>query len=230
MLLAPLGTPFRPIPDRALAAKFEALAERCGVKNVQILVGDDDTAAKGITPFRRIVLADDFLRDLTVPEQTVLYAHELKHYLLDNGWKAIAVIAGLLAGGLWLVDLLGRAAIHIFANRLGFSRLSDPASLPLALFILGISWLLVGLPAFNAIQRNIELEADRFALELTHENHAEALAQVRYSTYMLNEYYWFHRIWRANHPSQAERVRLANTYHPWDSGGALVYGHVCRMP
>jgi hypothetical protein len=88
----------------------------------------------------------------------------------------------------------------------------------------------VGLPAFNAVQRHAELEADRFALELTHENRGEALLQAHYSKYKLNEYYGFYRVWRANHPSQAERVRLANTYHPWDNGGALVYGHVCRMP
>ena len=57
----------------------------------------------------------------------------------------------------------------------------------------------------------------------------EALLQAHYSKYKLNEYYWFYRIWRANHPSQADRVRLANTYRPWDSGGRVVYEGVCRM-
>ncbi len=229
LLLTPLWTHYRPIQDPALAMKFEALAERCGVKNVPILVGGDDSTALGFPPFQRIVLADFTSRDLTAAEQTAAYAHELKHYLLD-GWKGIGMAIALLAGGLWLIDILGRAAIHKFANRFGFSNLSDPASLPLVLFILTFSWLLVGLPVFNAVQRHAELEADRFALELTHENRGEALLQAHYSKYKLNEYYGFYRLWRANHPSQAERVRLANTYHPWDSGGALVYGHVCRMP
>ncbi len=44
------------------------------------------------------------------------------------------------------------------------------------------------------------------------------------------EYYWFHRIWRANHPSQSERVRLANTYHPWTTGKPSVYRWLCQMP
>jgi hypothetical protein len=56
------------------------------------------------------------------------------------------------------------------------------------------------------------------------------LLQVRFAKYKLNEYYWFYRIWRANHPSQADRVRLANTYRPWTGGGRVVYERVCRMP
>ena len=116
-----------------------------------------------------------------------------------------------------------------FDKPFGFSNLGDPASIPLGIFILSASWLLVGLPVFNAVQRHVELEADRFALELTHENRAQGLLQAHFATYKLNEYYWFYRIWRANHPSQADRVRLANSYRPWNSGGRLVYAGVCRM-
>lgn len=226
LTLTPLWTPYRN-PSPVLARRFEALAERCGLSHLQVYVGGGDSTVIGVGPFRRIIMADE--ADLTPDEDVVAFAHELKHYLLDT-WKPVWIGAALLLAGLWLVDLVGRSAIQSFRGRLGFSELQDSASFPLAVLILTAYWLAIGLPVFNAVQRHIELEADRFALELTHLNHAEGLLQSSRATYALNEYYWFYRIWRANHPSQSVRVRLANTYHPWSTGKPSVYGRLCRMP
>jgi len=227
LLLSPLLIHYRPL-EGALATQFESLAARCGVQHLRVMVGGSDTAAYGLWPFEQIVMADD--PELTPQEIEVSLAHELKHYLLDNTWIAPGAVGGLLVLGFGAVSLFGPPLIKGFAKRFGFSQLADPASFPLIMLILSASWLLAGLPAFNAVQRHLELEADRFALELTHGNRAQALLQVRYSTYKLNQYYWFYQIWRANHPSQAVRVQLANTYHPWADGQALVYGSVCHMP
>jgi len=38
----------------------------------------------------------------------------------------------------------------------------------------------------------------------------------------------FFLVFRATHPSNAERIRFANTYHPWDQGQPLSYGNVCK--
>jgi hypothetical protein len=225
LLLTPLWMHYHSVGDPALAIQLEALAARCGVTHISIYVGGTDSTVIGVGPFLRLVLEED--PDLTRPERVVAFAHELKHYVLD-GWKAIGMVAAMVTAGLWLVDLLGRGVIRAKSKLLGFSDLADPASLPLAVLILSASWLLVGLPVWNAVQRHVELEADRFALELTQDNHAAALLQVDHAKYSLNEFYWFHRIWRANHPSQADRVRLANSYHPWSNGGRLVYGDICR--
>ncbi len=226
LLLTPLWTHYHSVDDPVLAAKFEALAERCGITHLRIFVGGNDSTVIGMGPFLRLVLEED--RGLSADERTVQFAHELKHYVLD-GWKALGFLAVFTLAGFSAVDLLGRTMLRRFEKPFGFSNLGDPASVPLAILILSASWLFVGLPVFNAVQRHIELEADRFALELTHENRAQALLQVHFATYKLNEYYWFYRIWRANHPSQADRVRLANTYRPWNSGGRVVYEGVCGM-
>jgi STE24 endopeptidase len=226
LLLIPLWTHFHSIGDPSLAAQFQALAERCGVMRLPVYVGGNDSTVVGVGPFLRLVLEED--PDLTRSERVVAFAHELKHYVLD-GWKPIGLIAALLALGFWLVHILGRRALRVWHHSLGFSELADPASLPLAVFILSASWLLLGLPVWNAVQRHVELEADRFALELTRDNHSAALLQVHRSKYSLNEFYPFYRIWRADHPSQADRVRLANTYHPWTSASRPVYGNVCQM-
>jgi STE24 endopeptidase len=231
MVLAPLWTTYRPMPAGPLAAHVQALGERCSISQLRVLVGgNDDATVIGLGPFNRIVVSEKFVHDLTEPEQVVNLAHELKHYLTWDSWQGIALIAAFLLGGLWLVDVLGRRLLVWFGHRWGFTGLADPASFPLVLFTLTALWLAAGLPLYNALQRHAELEADRFALELTHLNRAQGLLQIRYSKYTLNDYDVFYRTWMANHPSASERVLFANTYRPWDKSEPLRYGTLCRMP
>ena len=146
---------------------------------------------------------------------------------MGDNYKALAIVAGLLLAGFWLVNVLGRRAIARF--NFGFKELSDPASLPLVVLILSLLWLAV-LPAFNWEARSIEHEADRFGLELTHENRAMAELFAGWARSGLSppDYDWFFLTFRATHPSLAERIRFANDYRPWEKGGELVYGDVCK--
>ena len=104
-------------------------------------------------------------------------AHEMGHYVLNH------VVLGLLAGfcgilvALYLVHRAANALLRRNRNGFGFDRLSDVASLPL-LILLGQIVALLMMPAGLALSRHMEHEADRFALELTRDNHAMATAFV----------------------------------------------------
>jgi Zn-dependent protease with chaperone function len=122
---------------------------------------------------------------------------------------------------------LGRAALRRFSGRWGFSELSDPASFPLILFLLTFLWLAI-LPFFNLFARHIEFEADRFGLELTHQNRAAAMIFAKDAqTGLAPDWDTFFLIFQATHPSIATRIEFANTYKPWEQGAPLVYGNVC---
>jgi STE24 endopeptidase len=147
---------------------------------------------------------------------------------MGDNWKALAIVASVLLVGFWLGDRLGGAAIRRWSRRFGFSELSDPASLPLIVLIFTGYWLCV-LPFFNLFARHIEIEADRFGLELTHQNHAAAMIFAKDAESGLTpEWDTFFLVFRATHPSLGERIRLANTYQPWEQGLPSVYGGVCR--
>ena len=225
----PLTTTYKPLDDRPLQARIEALAARCGVTNIPVFVGGDSTRVDGRGPTNRFVLQTN-LASVEAPDQIEFtIGHELKHYVMGDNWKALAIIAAFLLAAFWLTDRLGRAAIRQFSRRWGFSELSDPASLPLIVFMLTILWLAI-LPSFNMFSRHIELEADRFGLELTHQNHAAALIFVRdaQSGDVAPDWDTFFLIFQATHPSIRERIEFANTYKPWEQGAPLVYGNVCR--
>jgi STE24 endopeptidase len=225
----PLTTTYKPLDDRPLEARIDALAARCGITHIPVMVGGNSTGVTGLGPTNRIVLQSN-LASVETPDQIVFtIGHELKHYVMDDNWKGLAIIAVCLLAGFWLTDRLGRAAIRRFSGRWGFSELSDPASLPLIVFLLTFFWLAI-VPFFNLFARHIELEADRFGLELTHQNHAAAMVFARDASSgdVAADWDTFFLIFQATHPSVAQRIEFANTYKPWEQGKPLVYGNVCK--
>jgi STE24 endopeptidase len=225
----PLTTTYKPLDDRPLEARIDALAARCGITHIPVMVGGNSTGVTGLGPTNRIVLQSN-LASVETPDQIVFtIGHELKHYVMDDNWKGLAIIAVCLLAGFWLTDRMGRAAIRRFSGRWGFSELSDPASFPLIVFLLTFFWLAI-VPFFNLFSRHIELEADRFGLELTHQNHAAAMVFARDASSgdVAADWDTFFLIFQATHPSVAQRIEFANTYKPWEQGKPLVYGNVCK--
>ena len=230
LVIGPMTTRYEPLADPVLKAQIQAMADRCGAGTLPLFIGGNDLTVVGIGPFSRILVSRDALTTQTHAQLMTSMAHELKHYRMGDNWLAMAVVTGLILAGAVLVQVLGRAAIRLWGTRFGFASLSDPAALPLMAFILMLSWAAIGLPVFNAVQRHVELEADRFALEVTHDNRAlgEWQAAMAKRPWAMNVYDPFFELIFANHPSQADRVRLANDYRPWEHGRPGVYDRICK--
>jgi STE24 endopeptidase len=227
--ISPLTTSFKPLDDPPLAARIDVFAARCGIPHIPVFVGGNSTMVTGVGPTHRIILQSNLASVETPDEMVFTVGHELKHYVMHDAWKGLVIIAAFMLAGLWLSDRLGRAAIRRFSMRWGFSKLSDPASLPLIVFLLTFFWLAF-VPFFNLIGRHIEHEADRFGLELTHQNHAMAMmfAGEVHRGEIAPDWDSFFLISQAHHPSNAQRIEFANTYMPWEQGRPLVYGNVCK--
>lgn len=227
VVVDPLTADYRPLADRALAARIESLAARCGVPHIPVFIGGDDDTAVGLGPTNRIFLEADIQKTETPDQIAFTVAHELKHYIIGDNWTALAIICGLLLCGFLLVQVIGRRVVA--RGRFGIVALDDPASLPLAVLIVTAFYLAI-LPAYNWEARHIEFEADRFGLELSHQNRAaaELFASWIKSGGAPADYDWFFTTFRGTHPSLAERIRFANTYKPWETGAPLVYGAICK--
>jgi STE24 endopeptidase len=232
VVIRPLTTSYQPLPEGPLKASVTELLERCNASDTLILIGGDDNTVVGLGPTSRILMAHDSAALRTQAQFVTTVAHELKHHLSHDNWLAIGLVGALLYGGGLLVHVLGSAAIRRWGGRFGIAALSDPAALLVAAVILTIAWSFAGLPITNAVQRHVEFAADQFALEATHDNHAIASwqSQVAQATFRVSEYYTFYRVFRATHPSDADRIRFANSYKPWAHGESGRYAKVCRPP
>jgi Zn-dependent protease with chaperone function len=229
--IAPLYNDFGPMQDPALEAKILALAERSGIEGSRVFEVaksvDTKTVNAYVTGFlasKRIVLWDTLLARLDEPEVLFVMGHEMGHYVLDHvlwGVALSALGAGLL---LYATHRLAPRVIARFGARMGITSLADVASLPLLILLIEVGSLVFA-PVGLAVSRHFEHEADRFGLELVHDNRAAALAFVKLQQSNLSIprpgplFVW----WRASHPPLGARIDFANAYRPWERGEPLRY-------
>jgi STE24 endopeptidase len=211
LAIQPLFNSFRPLPDRGLAAKIEALAEQEGVtvKSVEVADASRQTTTPnayvaGIGPTRRVVLFDTLL-DGRFSEGEILSvaAHELghvgrRHLWKGLGWFALIVIPCTFVVA-WVTDRRGG--------------LPDPAVVPLALAV-AFALFVLTLPLSNVVSRRYEAEADWIALRTTGDPDSFIGVQRVFVHSALTDpmppslyFSWF-----ATHPSPLQRIAMAEAY------------------
>ncbi len=231
VLIDPLFHQFRPLADKTLEAKLLAEAARAGIAGSHVYEANlsldtklDNAYVTGLLGTRRIVFWDTTLKDLNDDELLFILGHEMDHYVLHHVIKLVAFASLLAFLSLYVAYRLAGPVIGRCKHWWGFDTPSDFAALPL--FILAFQLLLfVDLPAYMAFSRHIEHEADRFGLELTHNNHAAAMAFVK----MVQKSVYVYQpspiiqFWYGSHPTPAERIEFCNQYHPWETGQPSKY-------
>jgi len=228
----PMFRTYKPLEDPRLRQMIATLAARGGLGEVPILQSDDDgtdscgvACVTGLGPSRRVVISETAAAHYSEREIASIVGHEMKHYLKDDNVKAFVIVSLLLLAGFWLTHRLGAAMVARWSRRFGIAELADPASVPLLVLCLTIVYVIAD-PIFLAYARHVEFEADRFGLEITEDNEAAAttlLKDAQLAPIVPNPG-WFATVFRENHPSIADRIQFANTYHPWLEGKPLVYG------
>jgi len=218
LVVQPLLNDFRPLRDRALAGRIEAIAAREGVDVGPPQVADASrrtTTANayvaGIGPTRRVVFWDTILDGrFPEPELRFVAAHELAHVGRRHLWKGLGWFA--------IIAVPTVAAIAWVTNRRG--GLADPALVPLALLVAFVAY--VGtLPLQNAVSRRYEAEADWLALEATHDPSADIGLERRFVRTSLSQpdppgwvTFWF-----GTHPTPAERIGMARAFETLTARG-----------
>lgn len=231
VFIAPLFNKFGPMKDKALEGEILAEAARAGVDGAAVYEVDKSVDTQkvnayvtGIGGTKRIVLWDTLLARLSPRQARFVVGHELGHYVLGHVRGSIFVSSALVLLGLYGVHRTAGALLARFGAQFGFTQISDPASMPLLILLLSLFSLLIS-PALLALSRHHEHEADRFGLELTHDNHAGATAFVTLQEQNLANPRpgWFYKVFRASHPPIGERVDFINGYRPWERGGPERY-------
>lgn len=168
-LILPLFNKLTPLPDGELRARLMALGDRTGfrAKAIEVIDGSKRSAHSnafftGFGRFRRIVLFDTLIAQLTPDELEAVLAHEIGHYRLGHIPKMLVLSAVTMFAAFAVIAWL--AASPWFNLAFGF----PPGELAPAFLLFG---LLSGLATFwlspltNLLSRKHEYEADAFARE-----------------------------------------------------------------
>jgi len=232
----PLFNQFSPMKDKALEAEILALAERAGIEGSRVFEVEKSTDTKAVNAYvtgfmgtKRIVLWDTIIAKLDRRELLVVMGHEIGHYVLRHLLQGILLSSALTFFGLYVFYRVSGRLIGRFKARFGFDRISDIASWPFILLFFSVGNLALD-PFILAFSRHLEHEADRFALEITRDNHADATASVKLQIQNLSvpRPGLMYKLWRASHPPVGERIDFANAYQPWMKGEGLKYEHLFR--
>ena len=216
-LLLSIFFKLEPLNDKNLKKKLENLAKRARAPIIGVFtinLSSKSTTANAMLAgwggTRRIILTDTLLQRYTVDEIEVILAHELGHQLHRDIYKLIALQAGMILFGLYLLNLILRASIVAF----GFQGISDAATLPLLFLAVAVMSAVVT-PMVNAYSRQVEKSADEAALELTSNPTAFISAMTRLTNQNLSvadPSRWVELLFY-DHPPYTKRVNLAESYN-----------------
>ena len=212
-------------------------ARRAGVEGARVFEVDKSVDTKkvnayvtGVGQTKRIVLWDTLLAKLSPAETRYVVGHELGHYVLGPRVDQRAALVGAYPARPLRARTCCRAfCSRHFGARMGFHQLSDVASLPLLMLLLSLFSLAIT-PAALAFSRYHEREADRFGLELTHDNHhaATAFVALQQENLAVPRPGPLYKLFRASHPPIGERVDFINAYRPWERGQPERYAKYFR--
>jgi STE24 endopeptidase len=230
--VSPLYNEFGPLSDKALEARILDQASRAGIEGSRVYEVRKSVDTRAVNAYvtgfgatKRIVLYDTLLEKLTPDEILFVLGHEMGHYALRHVLLLLVLNWLLAVLAFWVVHRSAGGLLRRFGPRFGFERLDDPASAPLFLLLASAVSLVVQ-PVGLAVSRYQEREADRFGLEITRDNRAAATAFVKlqHENLAVPRPAPLYQLWRAAHPSLAERITFANEYRPWATGAPLRYG------
>ena len=159
----------RPLAQRTLRVRLEALTRRVGEPETRILewqLGRDtprpNATLVGLGRTRQVLLTDALLADYTDDEIEVALAHELGHHAHRDIWQTVAyeAVVVTLAFGVahWVLGWAGQSV--------GVETRADVAGLPLVVLAVGAVVVLLA-PVTNSMSRRHERRADQYALEIT---------------------------------------------------------------
>jgi STE24 endopeptidase len=221
VLIAPIFNKYERLRDADLAERLKGLAERAGVHVADVFRMDMSRQTRKANAFfaglgrtKRIALADTLLEHFTPDEIEVVVAHELGHQVNRDVWKLIGVGTLTTLAGAWLLDRVSTPLIRRNRERLGFSSIGQPASLPL-LMLLGSVFGVLLMPLQNWFSRRlVEARADDYALQQTRRPDIFIAAMEKLGRVNLSDPSppFLVKILLHSHPSIAERIQAARAF------------------
>lgn len=220
VVIDPLYNRFSPLSDSALEQKIEQLASQAGIPTERVFQVDMSAKTNalnayvdGIGPSLRIVLWDTTLERLNDDEVMLIVAHEIGHYVMHHlEWSVVGAVGGSLAL-LWLGSRLLAFAIRRWGGLWGIREPGQAAALPLVLLLLSVLSF-ASLPVSNAVSRQAESAADRYAERLIGHSASAVSMQQKLAKATLDEVDppWLVRLFRSTHPSAMERIADAQAF------------------
>jgi STE24 endopeptidase len=223
LLVEPVFNKFTSLPAGQLRSDLLDMAARDDVPVKDVLVADASRRTTSLNAYvsgfgstRRIVVYDTLIEKATPAEVELIVAHELGHAKRQD--VLYGTLLGALGGAAGVCALALLLSWTPLLRQAGASSPGDPRVIPLLLFLVAASTLLLG-PATNVMSRRIEARADVHSLDVTHDaptfiTTEQRLARTNLSDLEPNAFLY---AMFSTHPTSPQRIALAREWarlHP----------------
>jgi STE24 endopeptidase len=231
----PLFNKFEPLTDHHpdLVVQIERVVQRSGMdippqRMFEMKASEKTTQLNayvaGLGATKRVVVWDTTMEHMTTPQTLFVFGHEMGHYVLGHIPKQLTIILLLFLLLFYIGYRLAGWMVARYGARWGIRELSDWASLPLLVLIISVLTFLAT-PAFNAVSRHFEHQADQYGLEAIHGLEPNTPLAAAEAFQILGErsldYPYVGKLaefWAWDHPTIRDRMIFVQTYDPWGEG------------
>jgi len=217
VVILPIFNKYDPIEDEKLTSQLSEILNKAGLRSSGFFKQDMSRQTKkenaflaGMGKTRRVVIADNLLTHMSLPEITSVIAQEVGHYRFSHLPKNIVIgtIQQLIT--FYLLNIIMKTLFPEFLT----SNTANLALFPIFGLIMGLlSGLLFG-PLNNLLSRFFERQADQTSLELFPDKDAFQKAMAGLANRNLSNAYpeWWVKLLYYSHPPIGERLAFAENY------------------
>ncbi|GAH44969.1 unnamed protein product [marine sediment metagenome] len=217
VVILPIFNKYIPVENKELTDALERILSEGGLKSSGFFKEDMSRQTKkenaflaGLGKTRRVVLGDNLMENMSVPEIESIIAHEVGHYKNRHIWKnlVIGTLEGVVA--FFILNLAMRSIFSQFLSSTSWNLTLFPVFIIMAG---GISVFLFS-PFSNAISRYFEKNADQYALESIQDKKAFMTAMAGLADRNLSNAYpelWVKLLYYS-HPPVGERLAMAENH------------------
>ena len=235
LVVDPLFYKFTPLADTqpVLVAEMQKVMHHGGIEippertflmNASSKTTQLNAYVTGFGQSKRVVIWDNTINKAGIEGTLFVFGHEMGHYVLLHIPKEMSILSALILVLFYLGYRLTNWMLARWGYQWGIRDLGDWASLPALIFVISLLAFLAT-PAFNAIGRHFEHEADRYGIEVIHgivpnanQVAAHYFEQSGENNLANPSPNWFTKAWFFDHPTRPERVHFVATYDPWSKG------------
>ena len=226
VVILPIFNKYTPVENKELTDTLERILSEGGLRSSGFFREDMSRQTKkenaflaGLGKTRRVVLGDNLMEKMSVPEIESVIAHEVGHYKNRHIWKnlVIGTLEGVVA--FFMLNLAMRSIFAQFLSSTSWNLTLFPVFVILAG---GISVFFFS-PFSNALSRHFERKADRYALESIQDNKAFMTAMAGLADRNLSNAYpeWWIKLLYYSHPPVGERLARAEKYKKEKIAGGI---------
>ena len=178
----------------------------------------------GIGASKRVVVWDNTVAKATPDEISLIFGHEMGHYVLQHIWKTLLFLFVLLLIEFYIGYRGVRWLLARFGPRWGIPSQTDWATVVVLMLVLSVLGFLTE-PIVNGYSRANEHAADVYGQEAVHGIVPDPQATAVAAFQVLGEASLtdptprpFVEFWTFSHPSVSRRAAFAAAYDPWAPG------------